>query len=265
MTHELCLNLFQYSTMFGAGAPVETTLEAARDAGFQLVGLDVFSLDDAGLAPGTLRPLLDRHGVRCFEVLGLAVNASDDETMDAARRAAHWVGETGAEWVLTVVDAPVDEALVDRFGRAADVVRDAGGRLALEFLPYLPVATVDGARALCDSVGADRAAVLVDSWHVFRGPDTLEQVAAMPAGSIAYVQFDDALPLVGELADEVMARRVWPGEGEFPLTDFRDAISATGYAGPVSVEVLNAAWRDEGVDVRDFARDAVRTCAPYWM
>ena len=264
MAHELCLNLFQYSTMFGAGAPVEVTLEAARDAGFQMVGLDVFSLDAAGLAPGAARALLDRHGVRCFEVLGLAVNASDDETMDAARRAARWVGETGAAWVLTVVDSPVDDALVDRFGRAADVVRDAGGRLALEFLPYLPVATVAGARALCDSVGADRAAVLVDSWHVFRGADTLEQVAAMPADSIAYVQFDDALPLAGDLADEVMARRVWPGEGEFPLAEFRDAIRATGYAGPVSVEVLNAEWREDGVDVHDFARNAVRTSAPYW-
>jgi len=106
--------------------------------------------------------------------------------------------------------------------------------------------------------------VLVDSWHVFRGADTLEQVAAMPADSIAYVQFDDALPLAGDLADEVMARRVWPGEGEFPLTEFRDAIRATGYAGPVSVEVLNAAWRADGVDVHDFARNAVRTSAPYW-
>ena len=182
MAHELCLNLFQYSTMFGAGAPVEVTLEAARDAGFQLVGLDVFSLDAAGLAPGAARALLDRHGVRCFEVLGLAVNASDDETMDAARRAARWVGETGAAWVLTVVDSPVD----------------------------------------------------------------------------------DALPLAGDLADEVMARQVWPGEGEFPLTEFRDAIRATGYAGPVSVEVLNAAWRADGVDVHDFARNAVRTSAPYW-
>ncbi|HZP31075.1 MAG TPA: sugar phosphate isomerase/epimerase family protein [Acidimicrobiia bacterium] len=262
--NELCLNLFQYSTMLGKGAPLDSALAAARDAGFQLVGLDVFTLDDAGLAPGEARALLDRHGVRCFEILGLAVGASEEETMEAARRAARWVGETGAEWVLTVVDAPVDAAVVDRFARAAGVVADAGGRLALEFLPHLAVSTIADARRVCDAAGADRAAVLVDSWHVFRGTNSLADVAAMPAEAIAYVQFDDALPLAGELADEVMARRVWPGDGEFPLADFADAIRATGYAGPVSIEVLNAEWRDRGLDVRDFANDAARTCTPYW-
>jgi 4-hydroxyphenylpyruvate dioxygenase len=86
----------------------------------------------------------------------------------------------------------------------------------------------------------------------------------MPADAIAYVQFDDALPVVGDLTDEVMERRVWPGSGEFPLADFAGAIRATGYAGPVSIEVLNAAWRAEGLDVVEFAREARRTNAPFW-
>jgi len=106
--------------------------------------------------------------------------------------------------------------------------------------------------------------MLVDSWHVFRGTDTLDAVAAVPADAIAYVQFDDALPVVGELTDEVMARRVWPGSGEFPLGAFADAIRATGYAGPISVEVLNAEWRAAGLDVAEFAREARRTNLPFW-
>jgi sugar phosphate isomerase/epimerase len=263
-THELCLNLFQYSPMLGGKTPLAESLAAAREAGFQLVGLDVFTLDESGLAPGEARTLLDRHDVRCFEMLGLVVNASDDETLDGARRVAHWVGETGADWVLTVVESPVDDALVDRFARAADLVRAAGGRIALEFLPYMAVSTIAGARAVCEAVGPERAGVLVDSWHVFRGTDSLAGVAAIPGEAIAYVQFDDALPLVGEPADEVMARRVWPGAGEFPLAAFAEAIRATGYSGPVSVEVLNAEWRDDGLTVADFARDASRTCTPYW-
>jgi sugar phosphate isomerase/epimerase len=262
--NELCLNLFQYSPMLGGKTSLADSLAAARDAGFQLVGLDVFTLDECGLAPGEARTLLDRHGVRCFEMLGLVVNASDDETLDGARRTAHWVGETGADWVLTVVDSPVDDALVDRFARAADLVQAAGGRLALEFLPSMAVSTIAGARAVCDAVGPERAGVLVDSWHVFRGTDSLDGVAAIPGDAIAYVQFDDALPLVGEPADEVMARRVWPGAGEFPLGAFAEAIRATGYSGPVSIEVLNAEWRDGGLPVADFARDAARTCTPYW-
>ena len=252
--HELCLNLFQYSPMFGPGAPpLERTLAGARQAGFSLVGLDVFTLDAAGLAPGELRRLLERHDLRCFEVLGLSVDASDDDALEGARRAAAWVGEAGAEWVLTVVGAPVDDAVIDRFGRCADVVVAEGGRLALEFLPYMAVNTIASARGVCDAVGADRAGVLVDSWHVFRGTDTVAGVAAMPADAIAYVQFDDALPLVGPVADEVMTRRTWPGTGEFPLEDFAGAVRSTGYTGPISVELLNASWRDEGLDPAEFA------------
>ena len=263
--NELCLNLFQYSTMFGdTGAPVERSVAAAADAGFGLVGLDVFTLDSSGLEPGKVRALLDSHGVHCFEMLGLVVGASEEETFEGARRAARWVGETGADWVLTVVDSPPDAELIDRFGRCADLVGAEGGRLALEFLPYMAVSTIAEARRVCEAVDMGRAAVLVDSWHVFRGTDTLAAVAAIPADAIAYVQFDDALPVVGDLTDEVMARRVWPGSGEFPLADFAGAIRATGYAGPVSIEVLNAAWRADGLDVAEFAREARRTNTPFW-
>ncbi len=117
---------------------------------------------------------------------------------------------------------------------------------------------------MCDAVGAERAAVLVDSWHVFRGTDTVAGVAATPAEAIAYVQFDDALPLAGELTDEVMTRRTWPGAGELPLGDFAGAIRATGYTGPVSVELLNAAWRADGLAPAEFAREAMRTTTKFF-
>ena len=179
----------------------------------------------AGLAPGEARTLLDRHGVRCFEMLGLVVNASDDETLEGARRAAHWVGETGADWVLTVVDSPVDDALVDRFARCGRP--GAGrGRAARARVPPVHGGVDDrrGPGRVRRRRPRSGAGVLVDSWHVFRGTDSLADVAAMPGDAIAYVQFDDALPLVGEPADEVMARRVWPGAGEFPLAGFAEAI-----------------------------------------
>jgi sugar phosphate isomerase/epimerase len=239
-------------------------LGATANAGFGLVGLDMYSLDSMAVEPGALRRALDHHGLHCFEMLGLSVDDDDETSLPMARAVARWVGESGAEWVLTVVAAPVDAALVDRFGRCADLVVAEGGRLALEFLPFLPVSTIDAARSLCDSVGAERARVLIDSWHVFRGTDTLAAVAATPADSIGYVQFDDALPVAGELPDEVMSRRIWPGLGEFDLAGFADAIRTTGYRGPVSVELLNESWRRDGLRPSEFARRAMQTSRPYW-
>jgi sugar phosphate isomerase/epimerase len=266
MSNPLCLNLFQYSPYAGnTSVPaIDDLLSATAAAGFGLVGLDMYSLDQLEVAPETVRHALDQHGVRCFEMLGLSVDADDGASLAMARAVARWVGEVHADWVLTVVAAPVDDALVERFARCAELVVAEGGRLALEFIPFLPVATIDDARSLCDAVGASRAGVLIDSWHVFRGTNTLADVASTAANAIGYVQFDDALPAVGDLPDEIMARRTWPGMGEFDLTGFADAIRATGYDGPVSVELLNEQWRRDGLRPSEFARRAMQTSRPYW-
>ena len=262
----LCLNLFQYSPYAGTTSvpSLDDVLGASAAAGFGLVGLDMYSLDALEIAAGSVARSLRLHGLRCFEMLGLSVDGDEATSLAMAHKVARWVGEAQADWVLTVVAAPVDDELVDRFGRCADVVVAEGGRLALEFLPFLPVATIESARAVCDAVGPTRARVLVDSWHVFRGTDTLADVAAMAAHTIGYVQFDDALPVIGALHEEVMTRRIWPGKGEFDLAGFADAIKATGYDGAISVELLNEAWRLDGLRPAEFARRAMQTALPYW-
>ena len=266
MSNPLCLNLFQYSPYAGTTSvpSLDDVLGASAAAGFGLVGLDMYSLDRFEIAPGAVARALQHHGLRCFEMLGLSVDGDETTSLAMARSVARWVGEAQAEWVLAVVSAPVDDELVDRFGRCADLVVAEGGRLALEFLPFLPVATIDSACALCDAVGAPRARVLIDSWHVFRGTDTLAGVAATPAESIGYIQFDDALPATGALQDEVMTRRTWPGRGEFDLNGFAEAVKATGYDGAISVELLNESWRLDGLRPAEFARRAMQTSLPYW-
>jgi 4-hydroxyphenylpyruvate dioxygenase len=154
--------------------------------------------------------------------------------------------------------------MVDRFGACADRVVRAGGRLALEFIPFMRCNSIAGARALCDAVGAHRAKILIDDWHVFRGRDTLDAVAATPASAIGYIQFDDAFASTGNLADEIMTNRTWPGDGEFDLAGFAAAVKQTGYDGPISVELLNPSWHHTGVDPHAFAQRAMATAAPYW-
>jgi sugar phosphate isomerase/epimerase len=264
LVNELCLNLLQYSPYVGVDVSLDDVLDASAQAGFGLVGLDVYALDAAGLASGALSKRLDAHGLSCFEMLGLDVGDDDAAAIEMATSAARWVEQSGASFVLTIVSAPVTPEVVDRFGRCAELVVAAGGRLALEFLPFCPVNSIVAAQHLCDAVGYERAAVLVDSWHVFRGPDSLTDVAALDASTVAYVQFDDALPVQGELHDEIMSRRVWPGDGEFPLHDFAGAVRACGYTGPISVEVLNAEWRDAGLSPHAFAMAAKSSAQRYW-
>ena len=37
--------------------------------------------------------------------------------------------------------------------------------------------------------------------------------------------------------------RCFPGQGDFPLTDFMDAVAATGYSGILSLEIFNDQFR----------------------
>ena len=39
--------------------------------------------------------------------------------------------------------------------------------------------------------------------------------------------------------------RCFPGQGEFPLTEFMDAVSATGYSGLLSLEIWHRLFVDD--------------------
>ncbi len=81
---------------------------------------------------------------------------------------------------------------------------------------------------------------------------------------MAYVQFDDALPKVGDdLVMETIDRRTFPGEGELDLTGYCERMRAKGFDGVVSVEILNAEWR-ANPDLHEFARRAYTSTRRFW-
>jgi sugar phosphate isomerase/epimerase len=147
-----------------------------------------------------------------------------------------------------------------------DVLADVGARPAIEYLPFTPANSIATARRLVDHVGTDRARILFDTWHHFRGPDHDADLEAAPVELIAYVQFDDAQPMISDdLVAETVDRRAFPGEGEFDLTGYCSRIRAKGWDGVVSVEILDAAWRNGSAGtLEDYARRAFESSARYW-
>ncbi|WP_179166656.1 TIM barrel protein [Streptomyces sp. CB03238] len=279
---ELCCNMFGFSPFIrsafvrsaGPGAaggeavdPGEL-FDAVRAAGFTGVGLDLFTVDAWAGRGRTLAGVardLAAAGLRCSEMLGFVVSDDAEGTYEGARRVAEAVAAFGAPYALGMVTAPPGPRTADLFARCAEVVADADGTAAVEFLPFTPLATIADARALVRHAGAGRAGVLVDTWHFFQGPDSWDELSALPAEELAYVQFNDHPQLLGADADlyhECMTRRVMPGDGVFPLDAFRDALTAKGYAGLVSVEVNSAELAALGPD--EFARRAWAAARRYW-
>ncbi len=231
---------------------------AAAGAGFAGIGLGV----DRAAAPGAAAALAGA-GIRCTELMALMVSRNEERTLAGARQLAAAADAVGAPWVLTVPVAPPSAGSAALLRRCADVVAEAGARLAVEFSPLGVVTSIAAARELVAAAAPGRAAVVIDTWHFSRGDSTWEQLAGIPLDEVAYVQFSDAPePLSDDGWAETMDRRAWPGEGTFELERFAATLLDRGWAGTVSVEVLNADLAR--LPVAEFARAAHDGTARYW-
>jgi sugar phosphate isomerase/epimerase len=263
----------EFALAGGAGGPFETPgdidayLGGVADAGFSSVSISpthVAALGEGTAALEATSRLLTTHGLTCSDVQSLTVNRDDEATMEQARRAAVMAGALGADNVLTLLRTRVSDESVDRLGRCADTVGSGGARLALEFVPGGAIDRIESTVDLIGRLGADRAGMLIDSWHFFNGASEWPELETVPLDLISLVQFDDALaPISEDVMFETMDRRAWPGQGVFELERFASTLTDRGWSGVVSVEVLSAELRK--LDSPAFARAAMETTKPYWI
>ena len=256
----------------GAGFSVETIsdldhyLATVAAAGFSTVSLGMAQLAPAQREPrgfAVAAEMLEDHGLRCSDVIGLIVRRDDAEADESARSLSDAAHALGAEWILTLLFTRVTDESLARLDRCAGHAAQAGARLALEIATGGPVGTITQGLAVVESVGADRMGVLIDTWHFFRGGSTFAELETIPLDRIALVQFDDALaPETEDVMHETMDRRTWPGQGELDLARFADVLTARGWEGVVSVEVLSAELRR--LDLRAFTEAAYATTRAYW-
>src|ERR1700733_6543739 len=137
-------------------ADLDTYLAAVSKAGFASVSLSLGQIgDDLEAAAG----LLSTHGLRCSDVLSLQVSRHDDEVLANATALAHAAGVLGADHVLSLFWTRVNEESVDRFGRCANVVKQAGARLALEMPPIGELNSISAALSVVDDVGLANASL----------------------------------------------------------------------------------------------------------
>jgi sugar phosphate isomerase/epimerase len=261
----LCFNTFNRSAYLGVDPDLPGQIDAAAAAGFPLFGPDVFSLDawvEAGHRVDEIDARLRDRGMRCWEIAALDLGERD-RTLADAHHIAEMASVLRPSWILTNVGAPVDEQLGETLAAVCDVLEPVGARPAIEYLPFTPGDRLSAARALVDAVGTRRAGILLDCWHHFRGPDTDDDLEALPGDYVAYVQFDDALPVESDdLVGETLHRRTFPGDGEFDLEGWCARVRAKGFDGVVSVEILSEEWRAR--DLREFAARAFTSTARYW-
>ena len=229
-----------YLTVNGA-TPIEQ-IEAAAGAGFDSVGLRFLAPSDLVLEHEVVgdRAQIRAIGRACGQtgVTPLDVEVlflGPEVDMGRFRQATEAAAEVGASVLLTVSADPDRGRAVERFAALCDAAAPFGIALALEFMRWSPVPTIEDAMAFLTSAGRPNAAICLDALHLSRSGGTPASLPRLPAGS--FVQLCDALaemPPPEAMLAEARSDRRYPGEGELPLDELLDALPADM---PISIEV----------------------------
>lgn len=136
------------------------------------------------------------------------------------------------------------------FGRAIVSLAQAGQwaagfgvRLALEFRGTDTFcSSLDTALAIVSQCRETNVGICLDVFHYYKGPSKLEDFDRLSPANLLHVQVCDVAGVPRELMTD--SDRIMPGEGDFQLDPIMQKLSALGYAGPVSLELMNPElWR----------------------
>ncbi|CAN7194055.1 TIM barrel protein [Bradyrhizobium sp. LjRoot220] len=99
--------------------------------------------------------------------------------------------------------------------------------------------------------------IILDSFHALAPAFPVSAIQSIPADRIFLVQLADAPKLGLDVLSWSRHFRCFPGQGDLPVGSFMDAVAATGYSGPLSLEIFNDQFRS-GSPVRT-ATDGLRS------
>ena len=249
------------------GGGLQTKLAAAAKAGFRAV--ELFE-NDLTFFPGTAREAraiaedlgLEIVALQPFRDFECAPPPLRQRNFDRARRKLELTRELGSD--LLCLCSTVHEDAIDDPDRAAqdlaelaDIARQSGVRIGYEALAWGRY--VKDWTAAWDIVRkADRPnlGIVLDSFHICARNLPIAPIADLPKDKIALVQIADAPAILMDLLSLSRHYRCYPGQGDYPIVDYLDAVVRSGYSGPLSLEIFNEQFR--GASAASIAVDGMR-------
>lgn len=164
-------------------------------------------------------------------------------SLDNFKKACERWAELGIPIIYSTTQTSI-KATADDYKAAADNVREAALAAAqfkltvlFEFVRTSTFAsTLPTMLSITRAAGQPNAGPLFDCYHFWSGYNKLEDLDLLRPGDIRHVHFQDVQDMPREMLDTTT--RVPPGDGVTPLVAILQKLSATGYAGPLSIELL---------------------------
>ena len=243
-------------------------LEAAASVGFDAVELfenDLLTFDGS---PADVRRIAGDLGlgICCFQPFRDFEAMPEPQrvrNLDRAERKFDVMAALGTD--LLLVCSNVQPAALDDDARAAADLAEMAARAAQRGLRvgYEALAWgrhVNRWRRAWDIVqGAAHPSLglIVDSFHTLALDDDCAGIAEVPGDRLFLVQLADANRMNMDVLSWSRHFRNFPGQGALDVAGFLRAVLASGYAGPLSLEIFNDEFR--AAPARFTARDGLRS------
>ncbi len=233
---------------------LDEKLLAIANAGF--TGVEIFENDllsfngtptdvrrvagDLGLEIVTFQPFRDFEGMP---------NEKRDRTFTRAERKFDLMQELGCDLLMVCSNvAPDSIGGIDRaaedFNALGERAAKRGMRVGFEALAW--ARHINDYRDAWEVVRrADHRSVglVLDSFHILSRKTDLKAMTAVPRDRIFLVQLADAPILEMDYLSWSRHFRNFPGQGDFPMLAFMEALRQTGYDGLLSLEIFNDQFR----------------------
>jgi sugar phosphate isomerase/epimerase len=192
------------SGTFG-NVPFVDKARAAARAGFD--GMSIYTRE---YEPG-LRHVLDGLGLSIAEVDGAMGWLPGQPGPDPAE-VLDMAAELGARSVTVLeVTGTVPNGAEDAFAALCERAAPRGLVMHIEPFPWSGIASLRAAAAIVRAAGAPNGGVLLDTWHLVRGPDA-GVIDQDDVSTIVAVQISDTLDTpLADVRDEAMHHRLPPG------------------------------------------------------
>ncbi len=236
------------------GGDLNEKLAAIAAAGFD--GVEIFETDilahdgppdevgamvrDLGLEIVALQPFRDFEGMP---------EPQRSKSFARARRKFELMNELGAPNLLVCSNiAPIALGGVDRAAEdlceLGEIADEFGVNIGFEALAWgKHIRDYRDAWEVVRRADHRRVGIILDSFHTLSLDLPVDPIRSIPADRITFVQLADAPRIEMDLLQLSRHFRCFPGQGDFDISAFMDALGDTGYDGWLSHEIFNDRFR----------------------
>ncbi|PYE18176.1 4-hydroxyphenylpyruvate dioxygenase [Williamsia limnetica] len=237
------------------GGGLDEKIDAIAAAGFDGIELLDTDLRESSMSPADCARRCGDLGltIDLYQPFRRAEGVSYKEFDDVLKRfhsELEVMRQLGADSILVVSNTDDDaegsrDLSTTQVAALSDAAAEQGMTVMFEALAWgTHISSVVDAWDVVREADHPNLSLVVDTFHLLAGGEGVDTLDALPHGAVGFFQLADAPWLSMDLKQWSRNHRCFPGEGEMDLLPSTASVFASGYDGPLSLEIFNPGYRE---------------------